>query len=92
MKDLGELKWFLGMHIIRDRSTRRFWLLQLSYIEKVANKFISDLSRYPEIPITEEELLPLPAEEEVEETSRISYQRKTAQIQPTARAVSPRCC
>jgi len=80
MKDLGELKWFLGMHIIRDRSTRRLWLLQLSYIEKVANQFISDLSRCPETPITEEELLPLPAEEEVEETSRISYQRKVGSI------------
>jgi hypothetical protein len=73
MKDLGGLKWFLGMHIIRDRATRCLWLSQLSYIEKVENEFISDLSRCPETPITEEELLPLPAEEEVEEASRISY-------------------
>jgi reverse transcriptase-like protein len=80
MKDLGELKWFLGMHIMRDRSKRRLWLSQLSYIEKVANEFISDLSRCPETPITEEELLPMPAEEEVDDTSRISYQRKVGSI------------
>ena len=41
---------------------------------------ISDLLRCPETPKTEEELLPLPAEKEVEETSRISYQRKVGSI------------
>jgi hypothetical protein len=44
MKDMGELKWFLGMHVMRDRTKRQLWLSQLSYIEKVANEFISDLS------------------------------------------------
>src|SRR5438045_7584074 len=43
LKELGELKWFLGMHIFRDRSKRSLWLSQNSYIEKVANEFIPDL-------------------------------------------------
>jgi hypothetical protein len=80
MKDIGELKWFLGMHIMRDRSKRHLWLSQLSYVEKIANEFIPDLSRCPEIPMNEEELLPLPAEEEAEEVSRTSYQRKVGSI------------
>ncbi|OXV07442.1 hypothetical protein Egran_04798, partial [Elaphomyces granulatus] len=65
---------------MRDRSKRHLWLSQLSYVEKIANEFIPDLSRCPEIPMNEEELLPLPAEEEVEEVSRTSYQRKVGTI------------
>ncbi|KAF5186325.1 Transposon ty1-gr2 gag-pol polyprotein, partial [Thalictrum thalictroides] len=39
VKDIGELKWFLGLRIVRDRAQRKLWLLQDSYIEKVARKF-----------------------------------------------------
>jgi hypothetical protein len=46
----------------------------------IGTEFISDLLRCPETPKTEEELLPLPAEKEVEETSRIGYQRKVDSI------------
>ena len=40
-KDLGELKWFLGIRILRDRTPgqERLWLCQDSYIEKVAKSF-----------------------------------------------------
>jgi hypothetical protein len=38
-KDLGTLKWFLGIRIIRDRSLKKLWLCQDSYIEKVARSF-----------------------------------------------------
>ena len=82
LKELGELKWFLGMHIFRDHSKRSLWLSQNSYIEKVANEFIPDLnpSRCPHTPMTEEELLPLPAEEEVTDTNRTVYQWKIGSI------------
>jgi len=39
MKDLGELKWFLGIQIIRDRLNRKLWLCQSAYIEKIAARF-----------------------------------------------------
>ena len=35
-RDMGELKWFLGIRILRDRSERKIWTLQDSYIEKIA--------------------------------------------------------
>lgn len=38
-KDLGELKWFLGIRIVRDRLAKRLWLCQDSYIEKIASSF-----------------------------------------------------
>ena len=79
MTELGELKWFLGMHVIRDRSKRSLWISQLSYIEKVAHQF-TDLQRCPETPMTEEELLPLPLDDEVDEAGRTLYQKKVGSL------------
>ena len=39
MRNLGQMEWFLGIRIIRDRPSRRLWLCQDSYIDKIANKF-----------------------------------------------------
>jgi hypothetical protein len=39
MEDLGDLRWFLGIRIIRDRPARKLWLCQDSYIEKITNRF-----------------------------------------------------
>ncbi|KAJ8113220.1 hypothetical protein OPT61_g4599 [Boeremia exigua] len=36
---LGELKWFLGIRVIRDRSQKKIWLMQDSFINKVAAKY-----------------------------------------------------
>src|SRR5437762_10928524 len=33
MNILGELRWFLGIHILRDRRQRKLWLSQEAYIE-----------------------------------------------------------
>ena len=42
LKEIRDLKWFLGIHIIRDRQKKILWLSQLSYIEKVKSQFISE--------------------------------------------------
>jgi hypothetical protein len=39
MKCLGKLKWFLRISITRDRASRKVWLFQESYVEKLINKF-----------------------------------------------------
>lgn len=36
MRDLGELSWFLGISIIRDRPQRKLWLCQDSHIKEIA--------------------------------------------------------
>jgi len=38
-RSLGELSWFLGIWILRDRSKRKVWLCQDSYIDKMTSKF-----------------------------------------------------
>jgi hypothetical protein len=57
MTDEGELRWFLGVRVLRNREQQKIWLSQQSYIEKLAHTFkiyISD--RMPQIPITTAEL------------------------------------
>ena len=72
IKEVGDLKWFLGIHIIRDRSNRSLWLSQLSYIEKVKSQFIKEEPiRFPDTPIREEELFP--SEEEVTDKDKTYY-------------------
>ena len=39
MKDLGTAKKILGMEIHRDRGSRKLWLSQQSYVEKVLDRF-----------------------------------------------------
>jgi hypothetical protein len=59
MNTLGELKWFLGIHVLRDRSRRLLWLTQEAYIEKIAKQYEIDLNgRLPDTPMAESELLP----------------------------------
>ena len=32
----GELQWFLGIEVLRDRKKRLIWLSQSSYIDKIS--------------------------------------------------------
>jgi transposase InsO family protein len=59
MSILGELKWFLGIHVLRDRSKRLLWLSQEAYVEKIAKQYEIDLNeRLPDTPMSDTELLP----------------------------------
>jgi len=59
MSTLGELKWFLGIYVLRDRSQRLLWLSQEAYIKKIANQYEIDLKgRLLDTPMAESELLP----------------------------------
>ena len=56
---IGEAEHFLGVRILRDRENRKLWLLQDSYIDKIAEKFNITPSAYPvRTPLTTEELVP----------------------------------
>jgi hypothetical protein len=57
MRDLGTLSWFLGITIIRDRSQRKLWLCQDSYIKKIAASFHPTDRKPPATPLAVEELV-----------------------------------
>ena len=40
IKVVDELKWFLRLHVICNRTKRTIWLSQKAYIMKICNEFI----------------------------------------------------
>lgn len=82
MNVLGELKWFLGIYVLRDRRDRKLWLSQEAFIEKIANQYEIDLTgRLPDTPMAEAELLPSTQPlQKVERALVLQYQRKMGSI------------
>jgi hypothetical protein len=58
MRGLGELSWFLGIRVIRDRRQRKLWLCQDSYSRKIATTFHLTDRKPLATPLATEELLP----------------------------------
>lgn len=52
----GELSWFLGIEVVRDRIKRLIWLSQASYIDKIRN--LAATGPTNKIPMSGVELLP----------------------------------
>ena len=52
IRDLGELKWFLGIRILRDRENRKLWLCQDSYVEKITHRFHLENRKVPLTPMS----------------------------------------
>jgi hypothetical protein len=89
MNELGDLKWFLGIHVLRDRAKRLLWLSQEFYIDKIANQFNVDITgKMPDTPMVGELLLKTDEEkdDEKDKDSRAryasihAYQKKTGSI------------
>ena len=82
MNILRELRWFLGIHVLRDRRQRLLWLSQQAFIKKITNQYEIDLTgRLPDVPMIEIELLPSPPT--LQNAGRVSvlmYQRKTGSL------------
>ena len=51
MKDLGAAKRIIRMEIHMDRSARKLWLSQKSYVEKVLEKFDMSNSKTMSTPL-----------------------------------------
>ena len=47
----GNLQWFLGIEVIRDRSRRLIWLSQASYIDKIAQLVTESSGSNPRTPM-----------------------------------------
>ena len=81
LTDIGDLKWFLGMHVVRDRASRSIWLSQQAYIDKITDQYKIDISgKMPDYPMLEGELKPPPHGHQASRESRDEYQRKVGSI------------
>ena len=87
IKDLGDLAWFLGIRIIRDRENRKLWLSQDSYIDKIATSFKVKDYRKIHTPMGIEELNPNP--EQASKQDIYAYQRKVGSMLYAANITRP---
>jgi hypothetical protein len=39
LRDIKDVKWFLGVCVIRDRVAKKLWLVYDTYIEKILKRF-----------------------------------------------------
>jgi hypothetical protein len=52
----NDLRWFLGIRILRDREKRIIWLSQSSYVDKIIN--LAKSTQPDDTPMSREELIP----------------------------------
>ena len=80
IKQLGDLSWYLGIKVTRDRATRELWLSQKAYIEKIASTFeIQSTTRRARTPLPASIDLS-PAVDEASAAITKAYQRRTGSI------------
>ncbi len=86
-----ELEWFLGLHVIRDRSKRALWLLQKSYIMKICNDLApsTSTSQLPSTPMEILQLLAVPDTEDITDASQTLYKWKLGSLLFAAIATRP---
>jgi hypothetical protein len=54
LKPMGDLAWFLGIRVLRDRAAFKSWLILDAFIDKVCHRFDIKLEgKKPEVPLTE---------------------------------------
>lgn len=57
VKDQGDVEYYLGVRVVRDRPQRRLWLSHDAYLEKVAKRYSLETDRAPATPLPLGELL-----------------------------------
>lgn len=86
-KEMGDLKWFLGVRVIRDRSLRKLWLCQDSYIQKIVDSFkLSDM-KHPKTPMSTDSLDPHTGKASVQDI--YAYQKKVGFLNYAAVVTRP---
>jgi hypothetical protein len=89
LRHMGEVGWFLGVRVLRDRPNKKLWLCQDSYIEHLAARFhLNGLTKWPETPLASSNDLS-PNQDQATEAQIKEYQTKIGSIQYTAVLTRP---
>ena len=78
MHYMGELSWFLGIRVIRDRPNRKLWLCQDSYIDKVIKRYHLEHRKTPHTPLPSEPLVPYESQAAPQEIH--AYQQRVGSL------------
>jgi hypothetical protein len=88
VEDRGEVSWFLGIRVVRDRSARTISLVHDTYIDKVAKRFdLAETGRFPETPLPSAELIKHDGEASKKDIK--SYQERVGSVLYTAIMIRP---
>jgi reverse transcriptase-like protein len=60
LREMGEVKWFLGVRVLRNRDELKLWLCQDSYIERITHRYNLESMKPPNTPMATEELVENP--------------------------------
>ncbi|KAF3352311.1 Cholinesterase [Verticillium dahliae VDG1] len=89
MRELGEVRWFLGIRVVRDRSQRKLWLSLENYItEKMKDLNLQPSTRGHLTPLSTDPA-PAPKDYEASAESIQLYQRKIGSINYAATTTRP---
>lgn len=87
-QEIGELKYFLGIRVLRDREKRKIWLCQDAYVQKLVDTF--KLQHGPKLPKTPMAVEPLLAYRDTATPESIHlYQKKIGFINYAAVTTRP---
>jgi hypothetical protein len=78
IRALGELTWFLGIRLLRDREAHKVWLCQDSYIDKIVTRFHLEHHKLASTPLPLDDLLPYEGEATPQEIH--AYQERVGSI------------
>jgi hypothetical protein len=90
MREIGPLNWFLGIRVVRDRYTRKIWLCQDAYIDKIVKRFQKDphnRAKAPKTPMTTDPLYPF--EGTAQDLEIKAYQQKVGSLTYPAAITRP---
>ncbi|KAI9037493.1 uncharacterized protein KD926_000288 [Aspergillus affinis] len=89
LRNMGEVGWFLGVRIIRDRPRRKLWLCQDAYLENIAVKFhLHEHARQPNTPYSNTINVD-PNPDEAPESKKKEYSMKIGSAQYPAMITRP---
>ena len=78
IRSLGELSWFLGIRVVRDRGAKKVWLCQDSYIDKITTRFHLEHHKPAHTPLPPDELLPYEGQATAQQIH--AYQQRVGSI------------
>ncbi|CAI7881955.1 unnamed protein product, partial [Closterium sp. NIES-54] len=90
--DIGVTCWYLGLEIMRDRPTRKLWLHQQGYADKLHRRFVDEEQggRVPKTPISVDAYAQLTFDdEEAQERKEEEYRHKVGSLQFVATTTRP---
>ncbi|KAI1004940.1 hypothetical protein K3495_g3273 [Podosphaera aphanis] len=78
IRRISDDSYYLGIRIIRDRSTKRLWLSQQGYIESLKSTFNIDVGKPPKTPLPQTAFLPYDGK--ATESQIKGYQQKVGKV------------